>query len=55
MVQLPKEFLPGFFEWDDPRAMIPSPEIGKLLIPCLGGTGEKSMLIPGWSDSRGRS
>ena len=39
------------FRVDDPAAMIPSPEIGKLLILVSGGTGEKSMLIPGWSDS----
>jgi hypothetical protein len=39
------------FRVKDPEAMIPSPFIGRLLILVSGGTGEKSMLIPGWSDS----
>lgn len=45
----------GIPEWvfrvKDPELMIPSPVIGKLLILVSGGTGEKSMLIPGWYDS----
>lgn len=45
----------GIPEWvykvKDPEMMIPSPIIEKLLILVAGGTGEKSMLIPGWYDS----
>jgi hypothetical protein len=45
----------GIPEWvytvKDPDALIPSPVIGRLLILVAGGTGEKSMLIPGWYDS----
>jgi hypothetical protein len=39
------------FQVKDPDTMIPNPFIGRLLILVSGGTGEKSMLIPGWSDS----
>jgi hypothetical protein len=39
------------YQVKDPDAMIPNPLIGHLLILVAGGTGEKSMLIPGWSDS----
>lgn len=39
------------FRVKDPDTMIPNPFIGRLLILVSGGTGEKSMLIPGWSDS----
>ncbi|KAB0668843.1 hypothetical protein F6V30_15165 [Oryzomonas sagensis] len=45
----------GVPEWvyriKDPQTMVPSPEIGKLLILVSGGTGEKSILIPGWYDT----
>jgi hypothetical protein len=37
------------FETKDPNAMIPVPFFNHFLIIVAGGTGEKSMLIPGWS------
>ncbi|HUL01496.1 MAG TPA: hypothetical protein VLX29_11690 [Nitrospirota bacterium] len=37
------------FETSDPHTMIPVPFIDHFLILVAGGTGEKSMLIPGWS------
>jgi hypothetical protein len=37
------------FETKDPNAMIPVPFFNHFLIMVAGGTGEKSMLIPGWS------
>jgi hypothetical protein len=37
------------FETKDLNAMIPVPFIDHFLIMVAGGTGEKSMLIPGWS------
>jgi hypothetical protein len=39
------------FRITDPEAMVPNPYMEQLLILVAGGTGEKSMLIPGWSDS----
>lgn len=39
------------FQVKDADTTIPSPLIGHLLIMVSGGTGEKSMLIPGWYDS----
>jgi hypothetical protein len=40
------------FEITDPHTMIPVPFIDHFLIIVAGGTGEKSMLIPGWSAGR---
>jgi hypothetical protein len=40
------------FEITDPHTMIPAPFIDHFLILVAGGTGEKSMLIPGWSAGR---
>jgi len=39
------------FRVKDPEAMIPNPLIDKLLVLVAGGTGEKSTLIPGWSNA----
>ena len=39
------------FRVKDPETMIPNPLIDKLLVLVAGGTGEKSMLIPGWSNA----
>jgi hypothetical protein len=39
------------FRVKDPETMIPNPFIDKLLILVAGGTGEKSTLIPGWSNA----
>ena len=39
------------FQVKDPEALIPSPFIDHFLILVAGGTGEKSLLIPGWSAS----
>lgn len=38
----------GILETKDPNAMIPQPLIGQFIILHAGGSGEKSMLIPGW-------
>lgn len=46
------EVPPWVFETKDPDAMIPVPFIDHFLILVAGGTGEKSMLIPGWSAGR---
>jgi len=46
------EVPPWVFETKDPHAMIPVPFIDHFLILVAGGTGEKSMLIPGWSAGR---
>jgi hypothetical protein len=37
------------FKIDDPERQIPKPFIDRFLILVAGGTGEKSMLIPGWA------
>ncbi|MEN6638509.1 MAG: hypothetical protein ABFC95_04845 [Smithella sp.] len=39
------------FRVRDPETMIPNPFIDKLLVLVAGGTGEKSTLIPGWSNA----
>jgi len=39
------------FRVKDPETMIPNPLIDKLLVLVAGGTGEKSTLIPGWSNA----
>lgn len=45
--------IPGWvYTVKDPETMVPNPGIGRLLITVAGGTGEKSMLIPGWFDSK---
>jgi hypothetical protein len=38
----------GLLDTIDPKAMIPQPLIGQFIILYAGGSGEKSMLIPGW-------
>jgi hypothetical protein len=37
------------FKIEDPERLVPKPFIDQLLILVAGGTGEKSMLIPGWA------
>ena len=39
------------FRVKDPETMIPNPLIDKLLVLVAGGIGEKSTLIPGWSNA----
>jgi len=38
----------GILDTKDPKAMIAQPLIGQFIILHAGGSGEKSMLIPGW-------
>lgn len=40
------------FKVDDPQRPIPKPFIDRLMILVAGGTGEKSMIIPGWTAGR---
>lgn len=38
----------GMLDTKDPQAMVPQPLIGQFILLHAGGSGEKSMLIPGW-------
>ena len=40
------------FKVTDPEQLVDKPLVDRFLIVVAGGTGEKSMLIPGWAAGR---